>query len=107
VRAYDLERQRLLPGAIVDRTEPNDVMRGYPVRRVTSPGGVWVYTLYGGGRMPFVHALDTVHRQAVCLDLPWKGSQNSLWSMRMRLSGDGRKLVLTGKKRTMEVGLPS
>jgi hypothetical protein len=107
VRAYDLQAGRLLPGVIADRTEPKEVMHGYPLRRVTGPGGAWVYTLYAGGKMAFVHALDTVHRRAVCLGLPWKGSQSSLWTMRLRLSPDGKKLVLAGKRRTMEVALPS
>jgi hypothetical protein len=107
VRAYDLDARRLLPGAIVDRTEPREVMRGYPLRRVTGAGGAWVYTLYMGGKMPFVHALDAVHRQAVCLDFPWKGSQNALWRMRFRLSADGRKVVLSGKNRRIEVAVPT
>jgi hypothetical protein len=107
VRAYDLQARRLLPAAIVDRTEPKEVMRGYPVARATGAGGRWVYTLYAGGKTPFVHALDTVHRRAVCLDLHWKGSQNALWTIRMRLSPDGKKAVLAGKKRTLEVAVPS
>jgi hypothetical protein len=107
VRAYDLKARRLLPGAIVDKTEPKEVMRGYPLHRATSAGGAWVYTLYSGGKMPFVHALDTVHRQAVCLDFPWKGSQEALWQMRFRLSADGKKVVLSGKKRRIEVAVPS
>jgi len=106
VRAYDLQAGRLLPGVIADRSEPKAVMRGYPVRRVTSAGGAWVYTLYAGSKMPFVHALDTVHRRAVCLDLPWHGSQNPLWSMRMRLNADGSKLVLRDKRRTIMVQTP-
>ena len=41
VRAYDLVKRRLLPGAIVDKSEPEDVMAGYPVTRITSAGGAW------------------------------------------------------------------
>jgi hypothetical protein len=107
VRAYDLGAGRLLPGVIADRTEPKEVMRGYPLQRVTSAGGAWVYTLYAGSKMPFIHALDTVHRRAVCLDLAWKGSQNPLSSMRLRLSPDGKKLVLRGKGRRIAVAVPT
>jgi hypothetical protein len=94
VRAYDLVQGRLLPNAIVDKTEPN--MSGSPVSRVVAPGGTWVYTLYShSGGEPFVHALDTVHASARCLDVPWHGNQNLLWSARLRL--DGHKLFVVGK----------
>jgi hypothetical protein len=48
VRAFDVEGERLLPEAIVDRTEPDEIMRGVPVSRVSSPNGRWAYTLYDG-----------------------------------------------------------
>jgi hypothetical protein len=41
-----------------------------------------------------VHALDTVHATARCLDIDWHGDQNLLWSARLRL-GDGKLSVLT------------
>jgi hypothetical protein len=71
VRAYDVRRQRLLPGKIVDRKEKEESMAGSPVTRVTSADGRWVYTLYAkpSGGM-FVHALDTVRATAHCIDLP-------------------------------------
>ena len=48
-------------------------MTGYPVSRATAPDGRFVYTLYQqNDNYPFVHALDTVHRTAVCIGLPWK-----------------------------------
>jgi hypothetical protein len=93
VRAYDLVHGRLLPDAIVDRTEPN--MSGSPSARLVAPGGTWIYTLYTHWRgEPFVHALDTVHATARCLDIDWHGDQNLLWSARLRL-GDGKLSVLT------------
>jgi hypothetical protein len=71
VRAYDLHRQRLLPQVIADRRESEGPMTGSPITRAWSADGTWAYTLYtrpnGTG---FVHALDTVHRRAVCNDLP-------------------------------------
>jgi hypothetical protein len=100
VRAYDLVQARLLPDAIVDKTEPN--MSGSPAARVVGAGGTWVYTLYTRYRgEPFVHALDTVHASARCLDIDWHGNQNVLWSARLRL-GDHKLLVLakSGKRIT-------
>jgi len=48
VRAYDLPRDRLRPGAIVDPREPDERMRGFPITRSTSRDGRWAYTLYDG-----------------------------------------------------------
>jgi len=94
VRAYDLEQKRLLPGTVVAKGE-SETMRGYPVSRATSKTGRWVYTLYhrGSGK-PFVHALNAAQRYAVCIDLPWQGSANDVWQARLKLSADGRKLVV-------------
>src|SRR5436309_3054535 len=79
--AHGLAHSRLMPNAIVDKTEPN--MRGQPLVRLVGPGGAWVYTLYAHqGGEPFVHALDTVHASARCLDVDWDGNQNLLLSAR-------------------------
>ncbi len=96
VRAYDLAAGRLLPRVIADRREVESSMSGSPVARATARGGAWVYTLYakqdGAG---FVHALDARNAKAVCIDLPWKNMQNGLWSVRVSLSADGSRLVLS------------
>jgi hypothetical protein len=95
VRAYDLERQRLLPGRIADRTQHDWVMQGAPVARETSADGRWVYTLYQNpGGYPFVHALDAVNGTAHCIGLPWTGKQDALWKLRMSLRDGGRTLSL-------------
>jgi hypothetical protein len=71
VRAWDLESERLLPEPIIDQRIAPEVMRGYPMTRATSPDGEWEYTLYdGGGKKPFVHALNTATKTALCVDLP-------------------------------------
>ena len=44
-------------------------MTGVPVTRLPSPDGRWDYTLYQSAEHPFVHALDTQRRTAVCIDL--------------------------------------
>lgn len=91
VRAYDLVRNRLLPGTIVARGETGS-MRGYPISRATGTRGSWVYTLYTPGRGdPFIHALNTVKRSAVCIDLPGVAPRD-IWSTRLALSADGQRL---------------
>jgi hypothetical protein len=93
VRAYDVTDRRLLRKAIVDKREAGETMRGYPVARASSERGAWVYTLYHrGDDRPFIHALDTVKRAAVCIDLPWQGQLDGVWDARLELSADGREL---------------
>ena len=85
VRAYDLRAGRMLPKPIVDPTEPDEAMRGYPVTRATTPDGRWEYTLYdGAGSHPFVHALDTVGRKALCLDLDVLEGDSNLGNLRLQ-----------------------
>ena len=89
VRAYDLRARRLLSQAIVDRREPDERMRGYPVARAATPSGSWVYTLYTkgpGAAGTFVHALNAAGRSAFCVDLPaWAGE--NIWEARLELAG--------------------
>jgi hypothetical protein len=95
VRAYDLGTRQLLPGAIVDKREPDEAMRGYPVARATSTDGSWVYTLYNrasSGGLPFVHALNTAGRSAFCIDLPRWPAGVEVWNGTLELSADGRQL---------------
>ncbi|MES1248345.1 MAG: hypothetical protein ABUS54_11815, partial [Actinomycetota bacterium] len=88
VRAYDIPTRRLLPGRIADRTQKSWVMDGYPLDRVSSPDGRMVYTLYENpGGFPFVHELDTVKGVAHCVGLPWRGSMNAPYNMRLSLRG--------------------
>jgi hypothetical protein len=71
VREYDVAGQRLLPRIITDPTRWGTIMHGTAVTRVSSQDGARAYTVYdkGNGHM-FIHALDTVHGKAVCIDLP-------------------------------------
>jgi hypothetical protein len=93
VRAYDLAARRLLDKVVTDRTRWQSVMRGVPVTRVTSPDARWAYTLYTGNRHPFVHALDTMRANAVCIDLPqsWRGLD--LFGLRLRVEAEGTLVV--------------
>jgi hypothetical protein len=97
VRIYDLDRGRLLAGAIVDRLEKESVMGGQPATRATSPDGRWAYTLYARAKgEPFVHALDTARRAAFCIDLPLRLGEAQQMGMRLRLGPKGELAVRNG-----------
>jgi len=98
VRAYDLGAQRLLPGVIIDKRSWESVMSGNPYSRAVSKDGRWVYTLYGGGEHPFVHALDTKKAHAVCIDLPKAWNKLDITGMRLRLKRDGRMAIRYGSR---------
>jgi hypothetical protein len=98
VRAYDLRAGRLLRDPVVDPSEPDEPMRGLPVTRVTGAGGRWEYTLYAGGAHPFVHALDTVRRESICIDLPRRiGRASWIWKAKLAIRG-GSVRVMHGKR---------
>jgi hypothetical protein len=93
VRAYDMRAGKLLAKPVIDRREWETVMRGSPMSRLASPGGTWVYTLYGGGKHPFIHALDTRHVQAVCVDLPETWNRLDISGLRLKWTPEGRLAV--------------
>lgn len=99
VRAYDLRADKLLPGTIADRRQASWLMAGYPISRATTPGGRFVYTFYQqNDNYPFVHALDTVLRTAVCVGIPWKwwtATGAEIGAAKMTLAG--HTLTITGK----------
>jgi hypothetical protein len=78
VRAYDMRSRRLLREPVVDPSEPDEDMSGTPLSRVSDEQGRWAYTLYDGSKYPFVHALDTERRTAVCIDLDGVRSLSAL-----------------------------
>jgi len=92
VRAFDVAQRKLDPRPIVDPREPDEEMNGHPLTRATSPDGRWAYTLYEGSDHPFVHALDTVNRDARCIDLDWLHGRKDLWQLRFGVAPDGRDL---------------
>jgi hypothetical protein len=99
VRAFDREGGRLVPEPVVDKSEPDEEMRGMPISRVTSSDGRWAYTLYdGGGGTPFVHALDTLGVDAHCIDLARLAGRNDLFTLRLRLRGGGNIAVVKGDR---------
>ena len=97
IRTLDVRSGRL-GGAIVDRLEGERDMTGAPVARATSTGGRWAYTLYARrGAEPFVHALDTVEREAFCIDLPLDLTYDRQWLLGLRLAGGARLEVTSGR----------
>ena len=95
VRALDTASGKLLPHPVIDPDEPDEQMTGLPVTRAMSPDGRWAYTLYdGNGKEPFVHALDTVGRRAVCIDLPQLEHQRNLFRSKLRLEQSGGRLTV-------------
>lgn len=95
VRAYDLKAGRLLAKIVSDRRSWETTMQGWPVSRVDRAG--WAFTLYATGGRPFIHALDTKHVAAVCLNLPWAKEPTRFFDYRLGLDGDGQ-LVVRGPK---------
>jgi hypothetical protein len=96
VRSLDMRTGRLEPGAIVDKTEPDEKMNGVALNRAWSPNRTWAYTLYNGGAShAFIHALDTRTRTARCIDLPWKGEAQTILDT-VQLAVKGNALLLTG-----------
>ena len=84
VRAYDMRARRLFPRPVVDPREADEPMNGVPVTRTAGSDGRWAYTLYDSPEHPFVHALDTERRTAVCIDLD---DLNKVWGSSLSLRG--------------------
>ena len=98
VRALDVSAGRLLPGAIVDRREPDEKMTGIPITRVGSDDASWAYTLYAKPNSgAFVHALHTTAREAFCIDLSLGLSDEELGHVRMRLRNGSLLLRFRGR----------
>ena len=88
VRAVDLPSGVLRDAVIVDKTDPDERMAGYPIAQVRRTDGV-VMTLYDGPEHPFVHALQSDEAWALCIDLPSvPGADRSGWGL--ALGPDGR-----------------
>jgi hypothetical protein len=106
VRALDVPSATLLPTPIVDKSEPDERMAGFPITRETTADGRWAYTLYdGAGEEPFVHALDTVDGEAHCIDLAMLAGRQDLYDLRLDLGpGEGGLAVVDGAERLAVIG---
>jgi hypothetical protein len=95
VRAYDLATDKLLSRAIADKRQQGWLMNGYPVARAATANGRWVYTLYSNpDNYPFVHALDTINRTAVCIGLPWDWTTDQEAINQSTLTVEGGRLAI-------------
>jgi hypothetical protein len=99
VRAYDLRGNRLLPKIVSDRRSWETTMQGWPVSRVNHSG--WAFTLYSTGGRPFIHALDTRHAAAVCINLPWAREPRSIFDDRLGFDNAGHLVVRGRHGRTL------
>jgi hypothetical protein len=98
VRAYDLQAGELLTRVIADKRQRDWNMTGYPVARASTPGGRWVYTLYSNqDNYPFVHALDTMRRTAVCIGIPWNWAADQTAINGATLEVDGGNLSISDR----------
>jgi hypothetical protein len=69
VRAVDVATGQIADGVIVDKTNIDEQMAGYPLAQVRRADG-FALTLYQGAEHPFIHALSSSEGWAVCIDLP-------------------------------------
>lgn len=76
VRAVDTATGRMRDAIIVDKTNVDEVMAGWPLDQEMRPDGV-VLTLYRGTEYPFIHALQSTEAWAVCIDLPKRGMDDA------------------------------
>jgi hypothetical protein len=101
VLAYDLRAHRLLAKPIVDPRDREEAMTGLALARVMSAGNRWAYTLYfRPSGTAFVHALDTVGRRAVCVDLP-RGLNLDPGNAQVRLTSGGAVLQIASDTATL------
>lgn len=92
VRAYDLPRRHLVRQPVIDPRDRGEPMLGVAITRAMSADGRWAYTLYDRpGSTPFIHALDTEQRRAVCVDLPAIPEQD-VFSAQLALANTGGTL---------------
>jgi hypothetical protein len=94
VRAYDMRAGRLLAKPVVDPDEAGEPMTGAPVTRLAGPDGRWQYTLYQSEEHPFIHALDTKRRTAVCIDLI---GLSEVWNATLTLRGERLEVSRLGR----------
>lgn len=73
VRSLPVATGRLDEAVITDKRNIGEAMAGAPVTQLRRADGT-VMTLYLGAEHPFVHALNTPDKWAVCIDLPANGS---------------------------------
>jgi hypothetical protein len=91
VRAVDTATGILRDGVVVDKSNLDEVMAGYPIAQVRGSNAL-VFTLYRGAEHPFIHALSSIDSWALCIDLPATGADDAAAALDWGLttSADGR-----------------
>ena len=96
VQALDLTDSQPVPKTVVEKGEPGENMSGQALTRTMSPDNGWVYTLYdGAGKAPFVHALSTVDKFTVCIDLDGLEGRSDLEALDLSLRPGSHRLAVT------------
>jgi DNA-binding beta-propeller fold protein YncE len=94
VKYYDLARSQLRPATLSMKGQyVAPVMTGSPAGSIATSDGRWLLTLYLNTKQgrAFVHALNLVDRNAVCIVLPGEGSGlSALRSYALAASPDGK-----------------
>jgi len=75
VRSMDVATGVLDETVITDKRFVDEPMAGLAISQLRRADGL-VMTLYRGPEHPFIHALDTVDKWAVCIDLPATGADD-------------------------------
>jgi hypothetical protein len=96
VRSLPTTSGPLDTAVIADKRNLGEAMAGKPVTQIRRADGT-VLTLYLGAEHPFVHALNSVDRWAVCIDLPANGADDADaaqdWGLTER--ADGKAIYAT------------
>jgi hypothetical protein len=96
VQGLDMDDSHPVAKTLVEKGEPGEQMSGAALTRTSSSDGAWVYTLYdGAGEAPFVHALSTVDKFTLCIDLDALEGRKDLASLGLNLSPENHTLEVT------------
>jgi hypothetical protein len=76
VRSIDTASGRMDDVPVVDKANIDETMAGHPITQLRQDDGM-VYTLYRGTEHPFVHALSSTDKWALCIDLPATGQDDA------------------------------
>ncbi|HEY7970139.1 MAG TPA: hypothetical protein VID95_09095 [Candidatus Limnocylindrales bacterium] len=76
VRSIDTATGRMDAVPIADKRNIDEAIAGRPITQLRTDGGM-VYTLYRGAEHPFVHALTSTDKWALCIDLPAAGQADA------------------------------
>jgi DNA-binding beta-propeller fold protein YncE len=76
VRVVETATGFLRPEVVVDKSNVDEAMAGYPIAQAQRSDGM-VFTLYRGTEHPFIHALNSIEAWALCIDLPATGADDA------------------------------